>query len=47
MYCRLAGKSWPLHLGCIHPGVLGGADAGANVIMEEFYNQYWSEQLEC
>lgn len=39
-------KYWPDYLG-FHPGMLGGDDSGAMVIMEEFHKVYWSKQLTC
>jgi len=41
------GKYWPDYLGCFHPGILGGTDSGASVVMEEFYKVYWSKQPMC
>lgn len=40
-------KYWPDYEACFHPGVLGGEDSGANVVMEAFYQQYWSKELGC
>merc|ERR1719483_280208 len=40
-------KYWPDYEGCFHPGVVGGEDSGAMVIMEEFYKQYWSKEFGC
>lgn len=40
-------KYWPTYLACFHPGITGGDDSGANVVMEEFYKAYWSKQLSC
>ena len=40
-------KYWPDYEGCFHPGVLGGDNSGAMVVMEEFYKTYWSKQLGC
>ena len=41
-------KYWPDYEGCIHPGVLpANESSGAMILMEEFYNQYWSSQLNC
>ena len=40
-------KYWPDYIECIHPGILGGDNSGAMVIMKEFYNQYWSKALNC
>jgi hypothetical protein len=34
---------WPDTLGCIHPA----RPAGAMVVMDEFYRQYWSKALGC
>jgi len=36
-------KYWPDYEGCFHPGVFGGEDSGAMVVMEEFYKVYWSK----
>lgn len=41
------GKYWPNYLGCFHPGVLGGDDSGAMVVMREFTKVYWSKKLTC
>ena len=38
---------WPDFEACIHPSVTGGDKSGAMVIMEEFYNQFWSRELAC
>ena len=40
---------FPDTLMCIHPSVTGkgGDPAGATVVMEEMYNQYWSKELGC
>eukprot|EP00326_Haptolina_ericina_P039398 CAMPEP_0181250364 /NCGR_PEP_ID=MMETSP1096-20121128/46278_1 /TAXON_ID=156174 ORGANISM="Chrysochromulina ericina, Strain CCMP281" /NCGR_SAMPLE_ID=MMETSP1096 /ASSEMBLY_ACC=CAM_ASM_000453 /LENGTH=81 /DNA_ID=CAMNT_0023347823 /DNA_START=405 /DNA_END=651 /DNA_ORIENTATION=- len=35
-------KYWPDYEGCFHPGVLGGDDSGAMVVMEEFHRVYWA-----
>lgn len=40
-------KYWPDYEACFHPGVLGGEDSGAMVVMEEFYKVYWSKQPAC
>jgi len=40
-------KYWPDYEACFHPGVLGGEDSGAMVVMEAFYKQYWSTELSC
>jgi hypothetical protein len=40
-------KYWPTYEACFHPGVAGGDDSGAMVVMEEFYKVYWSKQLSC
>lgn len=40
-------KYWPTYLACFHPGIKGGDDSGAMVVMEEFYKVYWSKQLSC
>jgi hypothetical protein len=40
-------KYWPDYLGCFHPGIAGGDDSGAMVLMEEFHKVYWSKQLTC
>jgi len=40
-------KYWPDYEGCFHPGVVGGEDSGAMVVMEAFYKQYWSSELGC
>lgn len=40
-------KYWPDYLGCFHPGIKGGDDSGAMVVMEEFYKVYWGQQLTC
>jgi len=41
-------KYWPDWEFCIHPGVLpANASSGSMIIMEEFYKQYWSKQLDC
>jgi len=40
-------KYWPDYEGCFHPGVVGGEDSGAMVVMEAFYKQYWSAELGC
>jgi hypothetical protein len=40
-------KYWPDYEGCFHPGVLGGDDSGAMVVMEEFHRVYWASQLGC
>jgi len=40
-------KYWPDYEGCFHPGLIGGDDSGAMVIMEEFHKVYWSKQLTC
>ena len=34
---------WPITLECFHPS----RPAGAEVIMAEFYKQYWSQKLKC
>ena len=44
--------AWPVYEGCIHPGVAGapngsGEDSASMVLMEEMYNQYWSDQFGC
>jgi hypothetical protein len=41
------GKYWPVYEACFHPGVFGGDDSGAMIVMEEFYKVYWSKQLSC
>jgi len=41
------GKYWPVYEGCFHPGLVGGDDSGAMVLMEEFYKTYWSKQPTC
>jgi len=40
-------KYWPNYEACFHPGVFGGDDSGAMVVMEEFYKVYWSKELSC
>jgi hypothetical protein len=40
-------KYWPAYEGCFHPGVFGGDDSGAMVVMEEFHRAYWSDALGC
>ena len=40
-------KYWPEYEACFHPGVLGGEDSGAMVVMEALYKQYWSTELSC
>merc|ERR1712061_685364 len=40
-------KYWPVWEGCFHPGVLGGSDSGAQVVMEELYKVYFSKQDAC
>ncbi|GMH97696.1 hypothetical protein TrST_g149 [Triparma strigata] len=42
--------AWPDYEGCIHPGILPHGDAklsAAEMLMEEMYNQYWSEAYSC
>jgi len=41
------GKYWPDYEGCFHPGVFGGNQSGASIVMEEFYRVYWSGVLGC
>jgi hypothetical protein len=36
-------KYWPLTNGCFHPG----EPAGAEIIMGQFYDQFWSKALSC
>jgi len=38
---------WPVAEGCIHPGALPVYTSGAMIIMEAFYQQYWSSTLGC
>lgn len=40
-------KYWPDSLGCIHPSITGGDNSGAMLIMEQYYEQYWSKELGC
>jgi len=40
-------KYWPDYLGCFHPGVFGGDNSGAMVVMEEFYKSFWAKELGC
>lgn len=40
-------RYWPDYEGCFHPGVLGGDNSCAMVVMEEFYKQYWQKELGC
>lgn len=41
-------KYWPTTLACIHPSVLSGGDgSGAMLIMEQFYQKYWNQELGC
>jgi hypothetical protein len=40
-------KYWPDYEACFHPGVFGGEDSGAMVVMEEFHRAYWAKQLGC
>ena len=40
-------KYWPDYEFCIHPGVLPVNTSGSMVIMEEFYQKYWSTELGC
>jgi hypothetical protein len=45
------GRYYPLDLGCIHPSIVPHVphawDSGADMVMEEFYKQYWSSKLSC
>lgn len=38
---------WPVLEGCIHPGVMPVYTSGAMIIMEAFYERYWSSELGC
>jgi len=41
-------KYWPTTIGCIHPSLFNANEySGANIIMKEFYNQYWKKVLNC
>jgi len=40
-------KYWPDYEGCFHPGVVGGDNSGAMVVMEEFHRAYWANELGC
>jgi len=40
-------KYWPDYEGCFHPGVAGGDNSGAMVVMEEFHRVYWAKELSC
>jgi|EP00937_MAST-01D_sp_MAST-1D-sp2_P005069 hypothetical protein len=39
-------KYWPITLECIHPSQ-GATNSGAMAIMDEFYKQFWSNELGC
>merc|ERR1711924_484747 len=40
-------KYWPDYEGCFHPGVLGGNNSGAMVVMQEFHRVYWAKKPAC
>lgn len=40
-------KYWPGYELCFHPGVIGGGDSGASVVMNEFVRSFWVEELKC
>jgi hypothetical protein len=40
-------KYWPDYEACFHPGVFGGKESGAMVVMEEFHRAYWAKELGC
>jgi hypothetical protein len=40
-------KYWPDYEGCFHPGVVGGDDSGAMVVLEQFYKSFWKAELGC
>ena len=40
-------RYWPDYEGCFHPGVVGRADSGAMVVMEEFHRVFWADELGC
>jgi hypothetical protein len=37
----------PDYEGCFHPGVVGGDDSGAMVVLEQFYKSFWKAELGC
>jgi lysophospholipase L1-like esterase len=40
-------KYFPDTLGCIHPSLFPVNSSGAELVMEQFYSQYFSKQLGC
>ncbi|CAK0802126.1 unnamed protein product [Prorocentrum cordatum] len=40
-------KYWPDYELCFHPGVIGGEDSGASVVMNEFVKSFWVDELQC